>query len=85
MLCSLSGKRGETTKFNMKQLKLSNLSLGTSEEDIENFLLKLGQEDPQTIKFSHDNTAAMVGFQNNIGISYQIIVSCMQIQIQQVK
>ena len=89
LLCSLTGndvptKRAQDIKFNKKQLRLCSLRPVTSERDIRIFLHKLGLPAPNTIKFSHDNTAAMVGFQSNIGISYKIVVPCMHIQVQQI-
>jgi len=62
----LPSKRVQSIKWNNKQLRLSNLGPDISERDIKIFLQELCQLVPKTIKLSHDNNDAMVGFQENI-------------------
>lgn len=57
-----------STKFNKKQLIIKNLSADTSSSDIRNYLLKLAGKSPSSVKFHHDNTKALAGFPDAIGI-----------------
>ena len=57
----------ESKKFNRKQLILRNLHPDTTEKEVRDFVSQLADKSPSTIKFHHDNTAAMAGFQENIG------------------
>ena len=62
-----SPRTDESKKFNKKQLILRNLHPDTTEGEVRVFIIQLADKSPSTIKFHHDNTAAMAGFQENIG------------------
>ena len=57
----------ESKMFSKKQLILRNLHPDTTEDDVREFVIKLARKRPSTIKFFPDNTAALAGFQENIG------------------